>query len=153
MNITVLTPEEEILAYFRKAMVEELPAIINKINEEQGEIWIEELKKIGKIEMQNTKLPQVAMSINKIKKKIVDINFIKEEYLLNMTIKFKDNEQRIIGYRYNYLINKLIKTSADISMLADKIIIEEMEYKQNQRGDNREPASITLKIIITKETS
>jgi len=153
MEITLLTPEEEILAYFEKAMTEELPEIMKTIIEEQGEIWVEEISEINSIDNQSSRLPNAIMTISKVKKKTVDINFTKEEYLLNMTITFRDNKQRVIGYRYNYLINKLIKTSTSISKSADRIIIEEMEYRQNKRGDDREPASIILKIIITKETS
>jgi hypothetical protein len=153
MNITILTPEEEIMAYMEKALTEELPEIIKTINQEQGYTWIEAINEISKVEKQNSRLPNAVMSISQVKKKIVDINFVKEEYQLLMTVNFKDGVHRINGYRYNYLISRLLKTSTNIANMADKIIVEEMNYFQNQRGDNREPASIVLKIKIIKETT
>ena len=153
MDIAILIPEEEILAWFEKALGEELPEMIQTINEERGEIWAEDFTEVSKTCNTTARLPKAFIQISKVKKKTVEINFTREEYMIELKISFQDNEYRSAGYRYNYLINKLIKESIDLQNIADKIIIDELIYNQNQRGDEREPSTAEFKIIITRETA
>ncbi|MDC7225210.1 MAG: hypothetical protein PQJ61_00435 [Spirochaetales bacterium] len=151
MIIELLTPEEEILAWFEKALKEELSEMIQSINKERGEQWTLPLRDISR-QQTNQKLPQAVLKIPKVKKQTVDINFIREEYIIELKITFIDNKYKSLGYRYNYLINKLFKESTNIAKIADKVIIDELIYNQNKRGDDREPSSADFKITLTRDS-
>ncbi|MBI9103757.1 MAG: hypothetical protein JEY99_15180 [Spirochaetales bacterium] len=152
MNLTVLTPEEEILETFKKSITEELNTIIEEINMERSEIWLNPIKEITTIEERDPSLPSIYMTIGEVTRITKDNNFTEETYTLTLKITFKDNKTRTSGYRYNYALNQLIKNSTELPQIADRILIKEMTYNQNQRGDNREPSNTVFKINIVKET-
>ncbi len=138
--MTSLTPEEQILETIGTAMTDELNPLIEEINKERNEHWL-----------QPVTTEMVKMTIGKMKRTIEDTLFTQEEYTLKIEFTFKDNEARTLGYRYSYALNRMLKNSTSIPPIADICITTEMIYHQNPKGDEREKSRAEFIILIRKD--
>lgn len=137
--MTPLTPEEQILETITLAIEEELNPLINEINQERGENWLPPTSN------RNTEI-----NIHKVKRSIDETYFTKEDYTLIIEISFKDSKTRTLGYRYNFALTQMIKRSETIPKVSDFVLITDMLYHQNPKGDEREKSQAEFIILIRR---